>query len=346
MKLLMAAAALAMAVTSSAQAKPLWAIAVHGGAGIIERKTMTPEVEAAYRAAMDRAARTGSAVLAKGGSSLDAIEAVINGLEDDPLFNAGKGAVFAADGTNQLDASIMDGATLAAGAVADVTTTQHPISLARRVMEKSGHVMLVGKGADEFAREQGLEQVDNSYFFTERRWRGLADEMKAKGLPMPPRPKGAPPAPTAAIDYGPDDHRFGTVGVVALDSHGNVAAGTSTGGLTAKRWNRVGDSPIIGAGNYASNASCAVSGTGTGEYYIRLTLAREICALVQYKSMTVQAAADELVKKRLTAMGGDGGVIAITPNGDIAWSFTDGMYRAKASSTAPEPVVAIFGDEP
>ena len=334
-----------LALTATpALAKPKWAIAIHGGAGVIERKDMSPEVEAAYRAAMARAVATGTAVLEKGGTAMDAVEAVIREFEDDPLFNAGRGAVFTAEGRNELDASIMDGATLKAGAVAGVTRTRHPISLARAVMEKSRHVMMVGAGADAFSVFAGLEQVEPSWFFTERRWAQLVKALTEQGLPIPPRPAGAP-APHAFTPI-PDDRKFGTVGVVALDTAGNIAAGTSTGGTTAKRWGRVGDSPVIGAGTYASNQSCAVSGTGTGEYFIRLTVAREICALVQYRGMTLQAAADEVIQTRLTALGGDGGIIALAPDGQIAWSYnTSGMYRARAAQ-GQAPVISIYKDEP
>jgi beta-aspartyl-peptidase (threonine type) len=286
--------------------------------------------------------------LKQGGSALDAVQAAIEVLEDDPLFNAGRGAVFTAEGRNELDAAIMDGSTLKAGAVAGVTRTRHPIALARAVMEHSPHVMLIGAGADAFAASQRLEQVDPSFFFTEPRWQALMAELTKQGLPIPPRPAGAPPPPAKrpVSQSGPDDHRYGTVGVVARDSQGRLVAGTSTGGTTAKRWGRVGDSPIIGAGTYASNQSCAVSGTGTGEYFIRLTVAREICALVQYKNMPLQAAADEVIQKRLTALGGDGGVIAMTPDGQAAWSFnTRAMFRARAADGQPS-VVAIFKDEP
>lgn len=309
---------------------------------------MTPEADAAYRAGMREALAAAAKVLDGGGSSLDAIEAAIHRLEDNPLFNAGRGAVFAADGTNQLDSAIMDGETLRAGAVADVQHTRHPISLARAVMEHSGHVMLIGAGAEEFAMEQHLEQVPPSFFFTERRWQDLERDLKQKGLPIPSRPAGAPAKPSKPLAYfeAPGAHAFGTVGVVALDEQGNLAAGTSTGGLTAKRWNRVGDSPIIGAGTYASNESCAVSGTGTGEYFIRLTLARSLCALVEYKGMTVQAAADEMIHKRLQAMGGDGGVIVLGPDGQMAWSFnTPGMFRARQQQGGPAEI-AIYNDEP
>lgn len=339
-------AVLMMAATSAqAHEQPRWAIAVHGGAGVIERKDLKPEQEAAYRAAMTAAVEAGSKVLREGGSALDAVETVIRAMEDDPLFNAGRGAVFTAEGKNELDASIMDGATLKAGSVAGLTRTRHPISAARAVMEKSRHVMLIGEGAETFAVQNGLEQVEPSFFFTERRWTGLADELKKQNLPMPMRPAGAP-APSAALDAPLDERKFGTVGVVARDSAGHVAAGTSTGGTTAKRWGRVGDSPIIGAGTYASDKSCAVSATGTGEYFIRLTVAREVCALVEYKGLSLQAAADEVIQKRLTALGGDGGIIAVAPDGTLAWSYnTSGMYRARAAEGQP-PVVAIYKDEP
>lgn len=340
-------AALATA-SAAAQAPHKWAIAVHGGAGVIERAHMSAETEAAYRAGMKEATEAGAGVLAKGGTAMDAIEATIHVLEDNPLFNAGRGAVFTAKGRNELDAAIMDGATLRAGAVASVTRTRHPISLARAVMEKSPHVFLAGEGADEFARTTGLEQVEPSYFFTERRWQGLVRELKQEGLPIPPRPAGAPAAPKTPVAEiePPAAHRFGTVGVVALDRAGNIAAGTSTGGTTAKRWGRVGDSPVIGAGTYASNQSCAVSGTGTGEYFLRLSVARTICALVEMKGMKLQAAVDQVIQKDLTALKGDGGAIAIAPDGEMAWSFnTSGMYRARMSEGG-KMEIGIFNDEP
>lgn len=324
-----------------------WAIVMHGGAGVIERGSMDAKTEAQYRADLAHAIEIGAGVLDRGGSSMDAIEASIRFLEDDPLFNAGRGAVFAADGTNQLDAAIMDGATLRAGAVADVTRTRHPISLARAVMERSPHVFLAGPGADEFSVYAGLEQVSPSFFFTERRWDSLVRQLKKEGLPIPSRPAGAPP-PVAEIKTPepPDAPEFGTVGMVALDKYGNIAAGTSTGGTQAKRWGRIGDSPLIGAGTYASNQSCAVSATGTGEYFIRLTVARTVCALVQYKGMKLQAAADEVIHKELEALHGDGGVIAITPDGQMAWSFnTPGMYRARLAEGG-KLEVAIYKDEP
>jgi len=339
------AAVLAMVSVNGAQAAPRWAIVVHGGAGAIARGDLTPDQEGAYRAAMTRVTQAGARVLGQGGSALDAVDATIRQLEDDPLFNAGRGAVFTADGHNELDAAIMDGRTLGAGAVAGVTRTRHPISLARAVMEHSPHVMLAGAGADAFSKAQGLEQAEPGWFFTERRWRSLERALAAQGLPIPARPAGATgvdPARGLAHDEG----KHGTVGVVARDQAGNVAAGTSTGGVTAKRWGRVGDSPIIGAGTYASNKSCAVSATGTGEYFIRLTVAREICALVELKGLSLQAAADQVVQKDLAALGGDGGIIAVAPDGQMAWSYnTSGMYRARAAE-GQALSVGIYKDEP
>lgn len=324
-----------------------WAVVLHGGAGVIERKAMSAEVEASLRASLKRATEAASDVLQRGGSSMDAVEAAIKLMENDPQFNAGKGAVFTEAGKNELDSAMMDGATMKAGSVAGVTRTRHPISLARAVMERSPHVMLIGAGADAFAESVGLEEVDPSYFFTERRWQSLIRQLKKEGRPLPERPKGAPPAPAdgMAENEVPDTHKYGTVGVVALDRNGNIAAGTSTGGVQGKRWGRVGDSPIIGAGTYASNASCAVSATGTGEYFIRLTVARTICSLVQYKGMKLQEAADEVVQKELGAIHGDGGVIAISPDGQLAWSFnTPGMFRARMVEGGPVEV-RIFADE-
>ncbi|SDM83972.1 isoaspartyl peptidase/L-asparaginase family protein [Maricaulis salignorans] len=331
-----------------AQDPPQWALVVHGGAGVIERGAMTPRTDAAYRAAMARALATGEGVLETGGTAIDAVEAIIREFEDDAMFNAGRGAVFTAAGRNELDSSIMDGRDLNAGAVAGVTSVRHPISLARAVMEHSPHVMLQGEGAETFAGEQGLETVPPAFFFTERRWASLEGELGRLGLPIPHRPEGAPdpePVDEGALLRDSREHRFGTVGVVALDTEGNIAAGTSTGGTTAKRWGRVGDSPILGAGTYANNRSCGVSATGTGEYFIRLTVASRICALVEFEGLTLQAAADRVIQDELTAMGGDGGIVALTPGGDIAWSFnTPGMYRARLSAGG-EPLVAIYGDE-
>ena len=335
----------ALLTTATADAAPRWALVVHGGAGVIERKELTPDQDIAYRAALARATEAGAAVLKAGGSALDAVEAAIVVMEDDPLFNAGRGAVFTASGRNELDAAIMDGRSLAAGAVAGVTRTRHPISLARRVMEKSPHVFLVGSGADAYSLEQGLQQVEPGWFYTERRWRALEKALEKNGLPLPPKPPDIPAAPSRE-GLAHDEGKHGTVGVVALDRQGNVAAGTSTGGTTAKRWGRVGDAPIIGAGTYAANGSCAVSATGAGEYFIRLTVAREICALVEYRGMKLQAAADEVVRKRLTALGGTGGIVALAADGQLAWSFnTPGMYRARLADDRPL-VIGIYDDEP
>ena len=327
-----------------------WAIEVHGGAGVMKRSAMSPESEAAYRASMSQAAEAGAKVLDQGGSSLDAVEAAIRILEDDPLFNAGRGAVFTSEGKNELDAAIMDGSNLKAGAVAGVTRTRHPISLARAVMEKSPHVMLIGAGADAFSVQAGLEQVDPSFFFTESRWQSLVNQLKKEGRPAPPRPAGAPSpgpvVPVAQIEESPDTRTFGTVGVVALDRLGNVAAGTSTGGLQGKMPGRVGDSPILGAGTYASNQSCAVSATGAGEYFIRLGVAREVCNLVAFKGMPLQQAANQVIHKELEALHGEGGVIALTPDGQLAWSFnTPGMLRARLREGG-KLEIGVYNDEP
>ena len=325
-----------------------WAIVMHGGAGVIERSSMTPERDKAYRTGLDVAIHAAARVLDANGSAVDAVEAGLRVLEDDPLFNAGRGAVFTADGKNELDAAIMDGRTLDAGAVASVTRTKHPISLAKAVMHKSPHVMLASPGADQFARTVGLEQVDPSYFFTEPRWQSLIRQLKRENLPIPPRPAGVPPAPAKPLAEfeSPDAHKWGTTGMVVRDRRGNVAAGTTTGGTQAKRFGRVGDSPIIGAGTYASNESCGVSGTGTGEFFIRLTVARTVCALVQYRGMRLQAAVDEVIGKELTALKGDGGVIAMTPDGQIAWGFnTPGMFRARLVEGGVVQM-GIYKDEP
>jgi beta-aspartyl-peptidase (threonine type) len=344
------AAGLLLAQQPSTPAAGHWAIEVHGGAGVIKRSALKPEAEAAYRASLAQAAEAGAKVLDQGGSSLDAVEAAIRILEDDPLFNAGRGAVFTAEGKNELDAAIMDGSNLKAGAVAGVTRTRHPISLARAVMEKSPHVMLIGAGADAFSVQAGLEQVDPSFFFTESRWQSLVKQLKKEGRPAPPRPAGAPPSgpvvPVAQIEESPNSHRYGTVGVVALDRLGNIAAGTSTGGLQGKMPGRVGDSPILGAGTYASNQSCAVSATGAGEYFIRLGVAREVCNLVAFKGLSLQQAADQVIHKELEALHGDGGVIALTPDGQLAWSFnTPGMFRARLREGS-KLEIGIYSDEP
>jgi len=303
-----------------------WALAIHGGAGVIERGDLTPQKEAAYRAGLNAALAAGQKVLAAGGSSLDAVEAAIRVLEDDPLFNAGRGAVFTADGRNELDASIMDGATRKAGAVAGVTRTRNPISLARAVMEKSPHVMLARDGADRFSVEQGLPQVEPEYFRTEERWQQLLDWRRDHA---------------AELDR---THSRGTVGAVAIDVNGHVAAGTSTGGMTGKRWGRVGDSPIVGAGTYAADGNCAVSATGSGEYFIRASAARQLCDRIAWHGESVQSAARATIRD-IGDIGGDGGVIAMDGAGQIAFAMnSSGMYRGWVTSAQPAST-AIYSNE-
>ena len=331
--------------TQSEPTPPTWSLVLHGGAGVITREQLTPEQDQAYRNALTEAAKVGAAILTEGGSALDAVEATAQVLEDNPMFNAGRGAVLDATGRASLDASIMVGTDRNAGSVAGLSTTKNPISAARAVMEKSRHVMLSGAGADQFAQEQGLTQVDNRYFITERRWQSLEGLLIRQGLPVPDRPAGLtddPIAPEAVSTVSRDAERFGTIGVVARDSTGVIAAGTSTGGLTGKRFGRIGDSPIIGAGTYA-DSNCGVSGTGTGEYFIRLVLAKSVCDLAD--TIGIQAAADTLVKSDLQSMGGDGGIIVMDGSGTIAYSMnTEGMYRASVSANDPVSV-AIFADE-
>lgn len=323
---------------------PAWSLVVHGGSGVIDRADLKPEQDRAYRAVLAHATKAGADVLRAGGVALDAVEAAIRVLEDDPLFNAGRGAVFTAEGQVEMDAAIMDGATLEAGAVAGVTRVRNPISAARAVMERSQHVLMIGAGADAFAASEGLAPAEPGYFFVERRWRALEKQLAREGLPIPERPAGVLLDESHA-GLAHDEGKRGTVGVVARDIRGDVAAGTSTGGVTGKRWGRVGDSPLIGAGTYASNRSAAVSGTGEGEYFIRLGVARQICALVELKGLTLQAAVDTVIQDDLSALGGEGGVIAVTPDGQMAWSFnTTGMYRARIAEGGVLEV-AIYKDE-
>jgi L-asparaginase / beta-aspartyl-peptidase len=292
-------------------------LVIHGGAGTITRQNMTPEMENQVRAKLTEALQAGHKILKDGGSSLDAVESAILVMEDSPLFNAGKGAVFTNAGTNELDASIMDGASLKAGAVSGLKHIRNPIRLARLVMDKSPHVMLAGAGAEAFARQQGVQMVSQKYFFTEHRWKQLQEEKKKA---KPQRTSESRPVSNTAY--------LGTVGAVALDQIGNLAAGTSTGGMTNKRFGRVGDSPIIGAGTYADNRTCAVSATGQGEYFIRLGVARDISALMEYKGKSVKDATDFVIMEKLARLGGTGGVIAIDREGNHAWPFnTSGMYR-------------------
>ena len=290
---------------------------IHGGAGTIKRENMTPEKEKAYREKLAEALNSGYETLARGGTSAEAVIVAIKILEDSPLFNAGKGSVFNSEGKNEMDAAIMDGNTLMAGAVAGITTVKNPITAANAVMTKSVHVMMIGRGAEQFAKEQGLEIVDPSYFFDSARykeWRKVREANDDKH----------------AMFYDPviNNSKFGTVGAVALDQFGNISAGTSTGGMTNKKYGRVGDVPVIGAGTYANNAACAVSGTGWGEYFIRLTAAHDIAALKLYAGLTLQQAADSVVMKKLPRLGGNGGIIALDREGNISMTFcSEGMFR-------------------
>lgn len=356
MKNLIAAVALAlMSQTALAEDAPKWSIAIHGGAGTLDPDKMTPEKRAEYEAALQKALDAGAKVLAEGGSALDAVKAAITPMEDSPLFNAGKGAVFTWDGTNELDASIMDGRDRSAGAVAGVKTVKNPILLADKVRTDSEHVFLMGAGAEAFAVEKGFAVTPPEYFATPARREAL-ERLKAEKL--------------SALDV---DHKFGTVGAVALDQQGNLAAGTSTGGMTGKRWGRVGDAPVIGAGTYADNRACAVSATGWGEYFLRVGVAHEICARLRMEraiaglltdvrmptssdvdsddvapgsvaSPVAQMIADAVMAD-VKDLGGDGGVILVTPEGHAIFSFnTTGMYRGRATSEGVREV-AIFGGE-
>lgn len=358
-KLLALVALVLMSQPASAEdAAPKWSFAIHGGAGTLDPAQMTPEKRAAYEADLQRALDAGSKILADGGEAMDAVKAAIVILEDSPLFNAGKGAVFTWDGTNELDASIMDGRDRSAGAVAGVKTVKNPILLADTVRTQSEHVFLVGKGAEEFAVSKGFAVTPPEYFATEARREAL-ERLKAEKL--------------SALDV---DHKFGTVGAVALDQKGNLAAGTSTGGLTGKRWGRVGDAPVIGAGTYADNRACAVSATGWGEYFIRVGVAHEICTALRFRNLldpealvdriaaemegrglkldtppvvtaektSAQDIADSVMAD-VAELGGDGGVILVTPEGEAIFSFnTTGMYRGRANSAGLREV-AIFGGE-
>ena len=319
-----------MTTPAAAQEAPNWTLVIHGGAGTIERDRLTPEQDRDIRAALGRALDAGSRVLSQAGSSLDAVEAAVRVLEDDPHFNAGRGAVFTFDGENRMDAAIMNGPDRAAGAVAGVSATKNPIGAARAVMERSPHVLLAGAGADQFSREQGLEQTGPDWFATPERRRQL-EELKANSL--------------SGYDV---DMKYGTVGAVAVDGAGHVAAATSTGGVTGKRWDRIGDSPIIGAGTYADDRACAVSATGSGEFFLRVGVAHEICAQMRLARPASRAAVTAIatgVLDEVAAMGGSGGVIVVAPDGTGGWSFnTAGMYRGTASSSG-ERRVAIYGDD-
>lgn len=320
--------AMLVAAVDSRAAEPV--LVIHGGAGV-ERASLTPEEEKGARAALEQALRAGHAKLAEGLPALDAIVAAITVLEDDPAFNAGHGAVFTHDGRNELDASIMDGATLRAGAVAGVQRVRNPIDLARAVMDRSKHVMLTGAGAETFAQDIGMALVEPDYFRTEKRWQQLQKALQKENEGQ------------AYADI-PSQQYFGTVGAVALDRSGRLAAGTSTGGMTNKRYGRVGDAPIIGAGTYA-NAACAVSGTGWGEFYIRSAAAHDICARVNYLKQPIADAAETVINGDIPKLGGDGGAIALAADGSMALPFnTEGMYRGWIGADGV-PHVAIWKDE-
>lgn len=302
-----------------------WKLVIHGGAGIIEKSRIPAGKEREIRGALDHALATGSAVLERGGDAIDAVEAAVRELEDDPNFNAGRGAVFTYEGRNELDAAIMDGRDRSAGAVTGVTETRHPVSLARAVKDRSPHVFLRGLGADQFSREQGLEQVANDWFATDERRRQLHAMMAAAG------------------DHFDTDLKYGTVGAVALDIHGHVAAATSTGGLTGKRWGRIGDSPVIGAGTYADDGSAAVSATGSGEYFIRALAAYQVAERVKIGGESLGRALDDTLAD-ISDLGGSGGLIAVASNGEAAWSFTTpGMYRGRADPGGR--TVALYSEE-
>lgn len=324
------------------------AIVIHGGAGTIVRAKMTASVEAEYRQALTDSIQAGYKVLQAGGDSTDAIIAAITLMEDSPLFNAGKGSVFTHDGKNEMDASIMEGARLEAGSVAGVSRVKNPIQLAYRIMRNSPHVLLAGKGAERFAALESIELVDPAYFYTERRWQQLQkllQEEHQSGEASDETSESRNSYSTSLSEDagdGFDDHKFGTVGAVALDRYGHIAAGTSTGGMTNKRFGRVGDSPIIGAGTYADDKSCGISATGHGEYFIRAVVAHDICARVRYKGISLQQGADEVIMDKLVRMQGEGGVIGIDPQGNVVFSFNSkGMYRASIDA-AGTLTVAIF----
>lgn len=320
-----------MSSVKSSEDRPEYAMVLHGGAGTILKKNMTQDLENQYIAKMNEALDAGEAILKNGGSSIDAVEQTIHILEDSPLFNAGKGAVFTNEGKNEMDASIMYGADQNAGAVGGVTNIKHPISAARAVMEQSDHVMMVGLGAEAFAGSHGLEIIDPSYFYTERRWKSLQRIKESEVIKS-----------ELSEDDG-SDKKHGTVGCVALDKNGNICAGTSTGGMTNKRYNRIGDSPIIGAGTFADNATCGVSSTGHGEFFIRYTVARDIAALMEYGNKSLQEAGEMIINKKLVEKGGTGGVVALDKDGNIAMPFnTPGMYRGYAKPG--ERVVKIYND--
>jgi beta-aspartyl-peptidase (threonine type) len=316
--------------------KTEFGIILHGGAGTILKEHMSDSLELAYKEVLEFAIKTGYSILENGGTSLEAIAETIKIMEDSPLFNAGKGAVFTHHETNELDASVMVGNTLDAGAISGVTRVKNPIALAIKVMTDSPHVMLSGEGAEEFASEKGIELVEPSYFYTENRFMSLQRIKDSERTELDHDGK------TSSVNPEIHNSKFGTVGAAALDKHGNLAAGTSTGGMTNKKWNRIGDAPIIGAGTYANNATCAVSSTGWGEYFIRAVVAHDISALMEYKGLSLKEAAREVIQKKVPALGGDGGIVAIDKNGNMVAEFnTAGMYRASMNAQG-EMTIGIY----
>ncbi len=310
-----------------AQQKPKYVIVIHGGAGVIKKENMSDEKEAAYIKKLNEALETGNKILKNGGTAIETVISVIKIMEDSPLFNAGKGAVFTHDGKNELDVSIMDGKTLNAGAASGVSNVKNPIELAYKIMSKSNHVMLSGEGASQFAKEQGLEIVDPKYFYTENRWKSLQNVLEREKKKLEN-----------------EKEKHGTVGCVVLDKYGNLAAGTSTGGMTNKQYGRIGDSPVIGAGTYANNATCAVSCTGHGEFFIRYVVAHSVSALMEYKNLSLQDAGNEIINKKLKAVGGTGGLVSVDKDGNIAMPFnTPGMFRGFLKSTGGKSVL-IYQD--
>lgn len=325
--------------TESVDSQPTFGIVIHGGAGTILKKNMSDSLELAYRTILEDAIRTGHEILANGGDAMEAVTKTINIMEDSPLFNAGKGAVFTNEETNELDASVMNGANLDAGAVAGVTRIKNPIDLALEVMNNSDHVMLAGEGAEVFAQTRGIPLVDPAYFYTENRYRSLQRIKDKEQAELDHDGK------VSFVDPFIKDSKFGTVGCAALDLNGNLAAGTSTGGMTNKRWNRIGDAPIIGAGTYANNATCAVSSTGWGEYFIRAMVAHDISALMEYKGMSLEEASKLVIQQKVPDLGGDGGIVAIDKDGNVSMEFnTAGMYRAHMNAQG-DLIVGIYKDE-
>jgi beta-aspartyl-peptidase (threonine type) len=329
-----------------AQIKNDFVLVIHGGAGTIRFDPANPGKQKKYETELQNALQIGYDTLNKNGTALDAVETVVRYLEDCPLFNAGKGAVFTSKGTNELDAAIMDGSNLKAGAIAGVTIIKNPVSTARAVMEKSNHVMLIGKGAEEFAKENKQTLVDQKYFYTEERWNALqkakAEEAKTKKEKTVKMELPVENQSTSLKDTENKDYKYGTVGAVALDKFGNLAAATSTGGMTNKKFGRVGDVPVIGAGTYANNAGCAISCTGWGEFFIRLVMAKSVSDLIEFKGLSIDSAANEMIHHQLPALGGDGGLIGLDKNGNITMQFnTEGMYRGYIKSTG-EKMVAVF----